>query len=202
MNAATFSKTLLAMVLTASAATLQANGPMGGTSTTAAPSSGNSGTRGQGGSRGSSGVRINPGTRVTRGPRPANQGVTVCYDYAYYRGTNNCPAGHYLGPDDLRNHRSVKYSTVYPRPMDAAGHYRPGDWLVTSGGHAGYVNSRGGIDHFHQVYGHSGTLYPNPGNLPAYRPGQGGLYLNDNLDHFLNSGFRTPANQNVRVLHR
>ncbi len=128
------------------------------------------------------------------------QGITVCYDYAYWRATGACPQGHYLGPDGVLKMKGF-HSQYYSNPMDAQGYLTPGSVLVTSDGHAGYVNSGGGIDHFHQVFGHSGTRYLDPNNLPPWTPGQvGGLHTGDTLPGFLGSGYRKSDNQGLHVV--
>jgi hypothetical protein len=129
-------------------------------------------------------------------------GITVCYDYAYYCGTGRPPSspGHFLNANDLRNDSSVRVRTVYANPADAR--YGPGDWIVTSGGHAGYVNSRGGIDHFLQVPGRIGHLYTDPNALPLRGVGPGGLARDHSMEQFLNSGYRRQPNVAVEVLGR
>ena len=138
-------------------------------------------------------------------------GVTNCYDYAYACGTGSRPTGPYMGPDGLRNHSSVRGIDTYGNPMNARGQYRPGDWLVTSDGHSGYVNSRGLIDHYHQfsdgVTYFSGQRYLDPNNLHPWVDGQGGLRTNDSLENFIRSGdtlhpYRTGPGGNIQVLRR
>ena len=124
----------------------------------------------------------------------------MCYDYAYFCGTGRTPTDHYMNANDLRTDRSVRTRTPYANPADAR--FRPGDWIVTSGGHAGYVNSQGGIDHFLQVPGHIGQLYPNPNKLPQRGTGPGGVSLNNTMEQFLNSGYRRQPNVSVEVLGR
>jgi hypothetical protein len=129
------------------------------------------------------------------------QGITVCYDYAYWRATGSCPVGHYLGAQqliDMQGYQSYRISN----PTAGVGHLRPGDVLVTSDGHAGYVNDQGGIDHFHQVYGHSGQLYSDPNNLPGWSNGHGGLRTGDDLPGFLGSGYHPSPNQTMQVVRR
>jgi hypothetical protein len=138
------------------------------------------------------------------------RGVTNCYDYAYACGAGT-PTGRMKGADDLRNHSSVRSRNTYNNPMDARGQYRPGDWLLT-GGHAGYVNRQGGIDHYHMFSNgrdyHSGQRYLNPNDLPLEGPdGMGGLRTNDSLHGFIHSGdryhpYRTGPMDGVTVLRR
>ena len=185
MKTNTLAKTVL-LTLGASTITLWANGPM------STPASGSSRTP----KANSSSTRKPP----QQGRMPG-RGITVCYDYVYACGTGRMPSGNYLGADDLRNHSSVRSRTTYANPANAR--YQPGDWIVTSGGHAGYVNSNGTIDHFLQVPGHIGELYPDPYNLPPTIVGRkGGLSRNHTMDQFLNSGYRRPANVSVQVLRR
>ena len=137
-------------------------------------------------------------------------GVTNCYDYAFARG-EGCSSGPYLGAKGLTDHKSVRSKTTYANPMDAQGQYGPGDWLVTSGGHAGYVNDQGRIDHYHQYSDgktyKSGQRYLDPNNMPPEDAnGMGGLRTNDDLYNFLHSGDRyhpsRPFGGNVQVLRR
>lgn len=114
MRTFTFSTTAM-VVITSASATLQANGPMATPSTTTnspRPTNTNTGRTG----------RPTPMPSNYNGP-----GVTNCYDYAYTRGTGNCPSGRYLGPGELRNHPSVRSSSAYANPADARGQYRPND---------------------------------------------------------------------------
>jgi hypothetical protein len=182
MSNGTFSMTTVLVALAASTMTLWANGPM------KTPAGG------------SSAGRTPRGTSTPARGNPAANGITVCYDYAYYCGTGRMPSGGYLGANDLRRDPSVKTRTAYANPADA--HYRPGDWIVTSGGHAGYVNSSGGIDHFLQVPGHIGQKYADPNKLPLRGGGPGGLSKNHTMNQFLNSGYRRPSNVSVEVLGR
>lgn len=185
MKTITLTRTVL-LALAASSMTLWANGPM---STPAAGSS--SAPKGN----------SSPTRKPTQQGRMPGRGITVCYDYAYACGTGRMPSGHYLNADDLRNDRSVRSRTTYANPANAR--YQPGDWIVTSGGHAGYVNSNGTIDHFLQVPGRIGELYPDPDHLPPTIVGRkGGLSKNHTMEQFLNSGYRRPANVSVEVLRR
>jgi hypothetical protein len=185
MKTITLTRTVLA-TLAASTMTLLANGPM----TTPAANS-------------SRAPRANsaPTRKAPQQNRTPQRGITVCYDYVYACGTGRMPSGHYLNADNLRNDRSVRSRTTYTNPANAR--YQPGDWIVTSGGHAGYVNSNGTIDHFLQVPGRIGELYPDPNNLPPTITGRkGGLSRNHTMEQFLNSGYRRPANVTVEVLRR
>ena len=149
---------------------------------------------------------------IVLSPKPfwAQGGITVCYDYAYWRATGSCPVGRYLGAQDLQN---MKGYAVYPisNPMAAQGHLRPGDVLLYNG-HAGYVNVDGQIDHYHQYSKQGlyyGDLYPDPTRLPGLtkdHPGHG-LKEGDDLPGFLNSGSGTnhydPSNHpSMKVVRR
>jgi len=176
------------MMLTGLVATsLWANGPM-------APATG--------GSTGSKTPKANPPSTTSRAPQSGRSGITVCYDYAYHCGTGRLPQGRYLGADDLRRDPSVRSRVTYKDP--AMARYQPGDWVLTSSGHAGYVNSRGRIDHFLQVPGRIGELYPNVEALPPHVQGGqlGGLHKNHTTEEFLSSGFRRQPGVTVEVLRR
>lgn len=125
----------------------------------------------------------------------------MCYDYAYHCGTGQMPNGRYLGPDDLRKDPSVKSRTVYANPADAR--YGSDDWILTSTGHGGWVNSKGSINHFLQVPGRIGHLYTDPSQLPPAVKGRpGGVSKNHSMEEFLNSGYRRQPGVSVEVLRR
>jgi hypothetical protein len=111
------------------------------------------------------------------------------------------PEGRYLNADDLRNDPSRRPGVVYANPADAR--YQPGDWIVTSGGHAGYVNRNGRIDHYLQVPGHLLELHTDPNRLPPTIKGRkGGLSRDHTMEQFLDSGYRRQPNVSVEVLRR
>jgi hypothetical protein len=151
-----------------------------------------------------------------KGPMPmpngyTGPGVTNCYDYVSACGNNRAPTGNYYGPDNLARDARVRSQNYYGNPMDANGHYHPGDYLVTKDGHSGYVNSRGRIDHYHQYSDggrfRSGQRYPDYRNLHPWRDGQGGLRTNDDLRGFIHSGdsfrpYRKTPPGGITVYHR
>ena len=134
-----------------------------------------------------------------QGPRRPG-GIVECYGYAYACGTGQGP-DRVMGADDLRKHSSVRGTTTYRNPADAR--YQPGDWIVTSSGHAGYVNKYGRIDHYLQVPGEIGKFRPDYNVLPPTIPGRkGGLAKNQSMEEFLNAGYRRQLGVSVDVLRR
>jgi hypothetical protein len=112
-----------------------------------------------------------------------------------------------MGAGDLAKDPSVVRSRTYANPADAR--FLPNDWIVTSSGHAGWVNANGRINHYLQVPGEIGKFRPDYKVLPPavkrrpgveYRPG--GEYFNNDMEEFLNAGYRRQPGVTVTVLRR
>ena len=125
---------------------------------------------------------------------PANA-VEQCRDYAWYRVSGEDLNG--LSPKQIRSKLEAKGYKMFPftnaarTPDRAMKVLKPGYViLIDNGGHAGYVNSSGIIDHFIQLQGAVGVKR-DPGALPLHAPGNaGGLFLGDTLKQMFDRRFK------------
>jgi len=129
--------------------------------------------------------------------------IVVCHDYALYRVSGKDPRPLSLGiksgigvntlRDSLlqRGYKMFPYSNAIQNPETAGKFLRPGDVLIYKDDHSGVVNNNKLIDHFLQVFGKSGTIYPCD-SLPKNKDlggTAGGLYENETLVDFLQRPF-------------
>jgi len=117
--------------------------------------------------------------------------ITVCHDYVLYVVT-----GQDLNRSSVATLRARLRALGYKRfPFSNAATLpraqkilKPGDVIIIGDDHSGVMKA-GGIWHFIQVYGASGTVYA-PTALPAPQAGRmGGLYQGDTLLQMLDRRF-------------
>jgi len=131
-------------------------------------------------------------------PPTASEAVTWCHDYSWYRvsgrDTNE------TSPDTLRarlkaaGYKRFPFTRAAQFPDRAMKVLKPGYVIIMDGGgHSGYVNAQGRIDHFIQLQGESGNKRKarDPKKLPqAPIPGNaGGLFTGDTLKQMFNRRF-------------
>jgi len=89
--------------------------------------------------------------------------ITWCHDYSLYavtgRDCNRTSPGQLRSELTRLGYRCFPFTHAARMPR-AQSRLRKGDVIIIGDAHSGVVNAGGGIDHFVQQYGASGTAYP------------------------------------------
>lgn len=122
--------------------------------------------------------------------------IEQCRDYAWYRVSGSDTNG--MSVDQIRaklkqaGYKKFPFSAAAKFPDKAMRSLKPGYViLIDNGGHAGFVNNSGTIDHFIQLQGEV-AKERSPQALPKapIANNAGGLFLGDNLKQMFSRRFK------------
>ena len=121
--------------------------------------------------------------------------VEQCRDYAWYRvsgeNLNGLSVASIRSKLKARGYKRFPFTNAARMPDRAMRSLKSGYViLMDNGGHAGFVNANGTIDHFIQLQGEVG-VQRNPKSLPLHAPGNaGGLFQGDSLKQMFSRRFK------------